>query len=86
MPQIADRAEPFRSRIRELVRGRTEELEALALEMFARSLSVRDIEATFTDDNGRPLLSKTAVSELSERLWQDYEAFASRDLSEFDLL
>ena len=54
--------------------------------MFARGLSVRDIEAAFTDDQGRLLLSKTAVSELSERLWQDYEAFASRDLSEFDLL
>jgi transposase-like protein len=86
MPQIADRAEPFRSRIRELVRGRTEELESLAVEMFARGLSVRDIEAAFTDDQGRLLLSKTAVSELSERLWQDYEAFASRDLSEFELL
>lgn len=86
MPQIADRAEPFRSRIRELVRGRTEELEDLAVEMFARGLSVRDIEAAFTDDSGRLLLSRTAVSELSERLWQDYEAFANRDLSEFDLL
>jgi putative transposase len=86
MPQLADRAEPFRSRIRELVRGRTEELESLAVEMFARGLSVRDIEAAFTDEQGRLLLSKTAVSELSERLWQDYEAFASRDLAEFELL
>jgi putative transposase len=32
-PQIADRSEPFRSRLREVVRGRTEELEALAVEM-----------------------------------------------------
>jgi putative transposase len=32
-PQIADRREPFRSRIREAVRGRTEELEALAVEI-----------------------------------------------------
>jgi hypothetical protein len=31
-PQIADRREPFRSRIRETVRDRTEELEALAVE------------------------------------------------------
>ena len=43
-PQIADRAEPFRSAIRELVRGRTAELEALAVEMYARGLSTRDIE------------------------------------------
>lgn len=48
-PQIADRREPFRSRIREVVRGRTEELEALAGEMYARGLSTRDIEAVFAD-------------------------------------
>src|ERR1700756_3666682 len=35
-PQIPARREPFRSRIREAVRGRTEELEALAVEMYAR--------------------------------------------------
>ena len=32
-PQISDRAVPFRSQIREIIRGRTEELEALAVEM-----------------------------------------------------
>ena len=35
-PQIADRRDPFRSRIRETVRDRTEELAALAVEMYAR--------------------------------------------------
>ncbi|MFN7087989.1 MAG: transposase [Burkholderiales bacterium] len=29
------------------------------------------------------MLTKSAASELSERLWADYQAFASRDLSEF---
>lgn len=82
-PQIADRREPFRSRIRETVRDRTEELEALAVEMYARGLSTRDIEAVFADADGRSLLSRTAVSEITERLWAEYEAFASRDLSEF---
>jgi putative transposase len=48
-PQIADRAEPFRSRICETLRGRTEELENLAVEMYARGLSTRDIEALFAD-------------------------------------
>lgn len=84
-PQIADRAEPFRSRIRELVGGRTEALEALAVEMYARGLSTRDIEALFADEAGKSLLSRTAVSEITERLWAEYEAFASRDLSEFDV-
>src|SRR5262249_9023840 len=34
---------------------------------------------------GRSLLSRTAVSEITERLWAEYEAFAGRDLSEFDI-
>lgn len=85
-PQIADRPEPFRSRIREVVGGRTEALEALAVEMYARGLSVRDIEALFTDGSGGSLLSRTAVSEITERLWAQYEGFASRDLAEFELL
>jgi len=62
-PQIADREEPFRSRIREVVRGRTEELEALAAEMYARGLSTRDIEAVFADVNGGSLFR----SEITER-------------------
>ena len=85
-PQIADRSEPFRSRLREIVGGRTEALEALAVEMYARGLSTCDIEALFTDEAGKPLLSRTAVSEITERLWAEYEAFASRDLSEFEVV
>ena len=85
-PQIADRTEPFRSRIRELLGSRTEELEALAIEMYARGLSTRDIEALFADANGRSLLSRTAVSEVTERLWAEYEAFAARDLAEFEVV
>lgn len=85
-PQIADRAEPFRSKIREVIRGRTEALESLAIEMYARGLSTRDIEALFAGEDGHSLLSRTAVSEITERLWAEYEAFASRDLSEFEIV
>lgn len=58
VPQVSDTAEPLRSRIRQVIRGRTEELERLAVEMYARGLLVRDIEAAFTegalraDENG----------------------------------
>jgi transposase-like protein len=86
VPQLADLAQPFRSKIREVIRGRTEELERLAVEMYARGLSVRDIEAAFTDEAGRCLLSRTAASELTERLWADYQSFASRDLGEFKVV
>jgi transposase-like protein len=78
VPQVADRAEPFVSRIRARVAGRTAELERLAIEMFARGLSTRDIEAAFRDDTGASVLSRTAVSQVTERLWQEYEAFATR--------
>ena len=44
--------------LRELLAGRTEGLEALALEQFARGCSTRDVEATFAGEDGRPLLSK----------------------------
>jgi putative transposase len=85
-PQIAERTEPFRSRIRQILRGRTEELEDLAVEMYARGLSTRDIEALSADESGSSLLSRTAVSEITERLWAEYEGFVSRDLSQFDIL
>jgi transposase-like protein len=84
-PQVAGRDEPFRSDIREHLKGRTQALEDLAVELLARGLSVRDIEEAFRDETGRLLLSKTAASEIGERLWQDYRDFATRDLSEYDI-
>jgi transposase-like protein len=49
----------FRSRLREIIRGRNEELEALAVEMYARGLSTRDIEALFADERGQSLLNRS---------------------------
>lgn len=54
--------------------------------MYARGLSVRDIEHTFTDRSGNCLLSKSAASELSERLWADYQAVAGRELAEHGVI
>jgi transposase-like protein len=83
VPQVADRPEPFVSRVRAGLAGRTAELERLAVEMYARGLSTRDVEAAFRDATGASLLSRTAVSQVTERLWQEYEGFATRDLGEF---
>jgi transposase-like protein len=85
VPQVADRAEAFVSRVRAGLAGRTAELEQLAVEMYARGLSTRDIEAAFRDARGASVLSRTGVSQVTERLWQEYEAFAGRDLSEFSV-
>jgi putative transposase len=76
----------WRSQVREALAGSSEELERLAIEMYARGLSVRDIEMAFTDRHGQCRLTRSAVSELTERLWSDYQAFAGRDLSSYSLL
>jgi putative transposase len=64
----------------------TEKLRILALEMYVRGLSVRDIEEAFVDQDGKPFMGRTAVSQLSERLYQEYESFSKRDLSTFDVV
>jgi hypothetical protein len=76
---------PFVSEIRENLTGRTQALEDLAVELYARELSTRGIEDAFTDESGRRLLSRAAVSEITERLWAEYEAFIKR-LSEYRIV
>jgi putative transposase len=81
VPQVADRERPWVSEVRQAVSGRTEELERLAIERYARGLSMRDIEQAFTGSDGRCALSRSAASQVAERVWEDYTAFAGRDLS-----
>jgi putative transposase len=66
--------------------GNSEVLERLVAEMYARGLSTRDVEDAFTDATGHCLLSRTAVSEITDRLWEDYQAFCQRDLSGFAVI
>jgi hypothetical protein len=65
------------------LRGSTDVLNRPATEIHAHGLSVRDIEDALQDATGKPLLSRTAVSELSETLWEDYQCFCERDPSAF---
>lgn len=62
-----------------------EVLERLVVEMCVRGLSTRDIEDGLQQLGGeeRCLLSHASVSRLSERLWEEYEAFCERHLSGF---
>jgi len=53
--------------------------------MYARALSVWDIEEALRNATGAPLLSHSAVSELSEGLWEDYDVFCEPDLSSFEV-
>lgn len=85
-PQVRGTEHPFDSPVRAALGGRSEELERLATEMYARGLSTRDIEEAVRDGEGRSMLSRSAVSDVTERLWSEYEAFATRDLSEYDIV
>jgi transposase-like protein len=82
VPQVRDVPPEVLRALRQRLKGRTPELERLGLELFARGCSTRDIEALFRDTDGRSLLSRTAVSEITEALWAEYEAFATRELSD----
>lgn len=85
-PQVADSTEGFSSSIWSHIRGNTEQLEKIAVEMYARGCSTRDIEELLKDEEGRILLSKSAISQLNQRLWEEYEAFCKTDLSEYDVV
>src|SRR6201996_4939778 len=85
-PQVRDTPEPFVSGVRAALSGRTRELERLAVELYARGLSTPDHQGAFTDETGRRLLSRAAVSEVTERLWVEYEDFSKRDLAEHSVV
>ena len=85
VPQVRGVEEPFRSSLMSFLEGNSEVLERLVCEMYARGLSTRDVEDAFRDATGDMLVSKSAVSEITDRLWEDYQAFISRDLSEISV-
>jgi putative transposase len=85
VPQVRDAPETYRSQLMTFFRGNSDVLERLAVEMYARGLSTRDIEDALEEATGDRLLSRTAVSQITEVLWDEYEAFAERDLSGFEV-
>ncbi len=94
VPQVRDfsvggREQPYRSSIWQALGKRSPALEKLATEMYARGLSTRDIEdllKELSDEQDQLLLSRSAVSRVTEVLWEEFEAFARRDLSSFDVV
>ncbi|HET6567377.1 MAG TPA: IS256 family transposase [Rhodothermales bacterium] len=85
-PRTRDTEEPFESRILKRLSRIEKKLTRMAIEMYVRGLSTRDIEETLTDEQGKPLLSRSSVSRLTEELYREYEAFQSRDLCSFDVV
>lgn len=85
VPQVRDAEQPYRSELLARLGLRTEVLERLAVEMYVRGLSTRDIEAAFESATGERVVSRSTVSEVTEVLWEEFEAFQQRDLSCFEL-
>jgi putative transposase len=85
VPQVREAPETYRSRLMTFFRGNSDVLERLAVEMYARGLSTRDIEDALEEATGDRLLSRTAVSQITEVLWDEYEAFAECNLSGFEV-
>ena len=90
-PRVRETDEPFESRLLARIDGLEERIRRMALEMYVRGLSTRDIRRyfcgeTLVDQDGEPLLSRSSVSRLTEALHDEYEAFAARDLSELDVV
>jgi len=84
-PQVRNSEEPFQSRLGAFLKGNSDVLEKLALEMYARGLSTRDIEDALQEATGERVLSKSAASRISEKLYEEFEEFQSRDLSGYDV-
>jgi transposase-like protein len=61
-------------------------VKTLALEMYVRGLSTRDVEQAFVTERGESVLSRSAMSRLAERLYDDYLTFSKRDLSQLDVV
>jgi transposase-like protein len=85
VPQVRGIA-GYSSTLMGFLEDHSEVLQRLAIEMYARGLSTRDIEAAFTDATGRCLVSRSAVSEMTDTLWEEYEAFCQRDLGQFEVI
>ena len=85
VPQIRGREEPYRSALWGQVAKTSEVLKRLIVEMYAGGLSQGDIEYSLEKALGPFVLSRSAVSEMTDVLTEEYEAFRSRDLSGYEV-
>jgi transposase-like protein len=88
VPQVRDTPQPYRSPLWQALGKRTPALERMMVEMYARGLSDRDVQDVLKEigEEGEALLSKSSVSRVTEVLWEEFEAFAKRDLGSFDVI
>jgi len=81
LPQLRDTKRPFHSKILDAYVARTSSLEDLVSRMYVHGLSTRDIETIMLDLLQGRGISRSQVSQLTERLAEDFEKFRRLDLS-----
>src|SRR5215213_7072879 len=81
-PQVRDTAEPFVSASDRTWRAGRERSRTWRSSSTHADCRRATLKTRSTDEAGRRLLSRAAVSEITERLWAEYEAFTTRDLGE----
>ena len=85
-PRVRDCEQPFASKLLERLDDIEQSLKTLTVEMYTRGLSTRDIEATLTDNDGEPLVTRSGASRMSDALYEEYERWATQDLSGYDVV
>jgi transposase-like protein len=86
VPCVRGVEKPFVSKVLGRIVQLAERVKTLALEMYVRGLSTRDIEEAFQDGEGKPLFGRSSISRIAERLYEEYLAFSRRDLSRLDVV
>jgi transposase-like protein len=86
VPRIRDNDEDFESSLLERLDDTQQRLKTLSVEMYTRGLSTRDIESTLESDEGEKLVSRSQASRMSETLYEEYERWSNRDLSDEDVI
>ena len=85
LPQVRNAEKTYRSALWSRLSSKSQVLHQMVAEMYARGLSVRDIEETLTEVTGTFMASDTAISQATAYLYQQYLAFRQRDLRDIDL-
>ena len=85
-PQLRGTEGTYHSELLKNLEPLSSNLKRLVVESYVRGLSTRDIDETFRTLDGKRLISKDGVSEITEELSKEYERFFKRDLSGYDVV
>lgn len=85
LPQVRGLREPYRSTLWAALGRTSDVLTRLIVEMDAGGMSQRDIASALEQALGQFVVSKSVVSDITDRLTHAYDALRTRDLSGFDI-